>query len=360
MPSLLSLFRSKVRPKAVPPGNRRTWPQLRHAHSAAEPLNGIPEIEVHSDEGREPHPVARAPNDDTVIHEVEVDTSQDSITQIQDEPDASQVVRSKSLDGSEQSRSRKGSRRVKGFISRFHLSRSRERSSTSSEATGPVVPPPVLSSTEQPQVTTDPVKKDIPSEQSDIERETLEKRNVSAQTVQSQESNQTTATVNRHPSQRIPMPIHELQEELFWSDLLHFNEDAGHAPEPSDPFSDGKNVDTRHQALASSKYSEDQRQSVTSQAISQAGSAHQSSKSSNCRNSAPPVPSVKASRASSMSSHASRGSRLSRVDPSRATVAFNLLSKQLNLPFQISDDDSEGAQGRIVSREAVHSYAHSY
>lgn len=343
MPSLLSLFRSRSRPKSTPSPNRRTWPKLLHASSVAEPLNNIHEV-VTSEEGREPQQEISAPN--TVILEVEVDNSQDSITQIQDATDAPKVTR-RSLDG------------VKGFISRFHLSRSCERSSTT-EATGPV-PPPVLPSTQEPQVTTDPVKKDVSSEQPEIEREALEKRNVSAQTVQSQESNQTTATVNRHPSQRIPMPIHELQEELFWSDLLHFNEDAGHAPEPSDPFSDGKNVDTRHQALASSKYSDEQshhsqRQSVTSQVISQAETVHQSSsKSSNSRNSAPPAPSIKTSRASSMSSHASRGSRLSRVDPSRATMAFNMLSTQLSLPINISDDDSEGAQGRFVSQKAVHS-----
>lgn len=347
MPSLFALFRPpKGRARPGSP-SRHTWPpRLRRAVAiAAESQTTTITEELQGLQGD-----PSGGNEDTIVQQAEVEASQESTSHADKDTNASPtVIRVKSNDGSDRSRSQKGSHRLKGLLAR--LRRPHDQSSVSE---GPAIPQ-VLPTIPDNKTTTDPVKKNPPSdEQPALERENLEQRNVSAQTMQSQESNQTTATVNRRPSQRIPMPINELQEDNeYWSSIFQFEqeEEVGHHPEPSDPFSDGKNFDPQHQALPSSKHSEDQsnlsqRQSVTSQAISQAESirhkSSKSSKSTKSRSNAQPTASFRTSRNSSISSHASRGSRFNKLDPYKAAKGFNSLASQLNLVIHIPQDKLEG------------------
>ncbi|KAJ6144880.1 Rho GTPase activation protein [Penicillium chermesinum] len=389
MPSLLSIFRPpKNRTTSAPPGNCQACPQRRRGRplSTDGPQTTVPSeekktlIHLHntlptlvtddrtsqapaaSEENAAPQEEQSASNEFTVLTQTDVQASPDSLDVASTPPIGSpKTVHSQSHEGESRSRSRHSSRRLKKFMSRLHLGQSRAQS-TVSESLTTAVPqisrvPQVLPFAQSPEPTTDPIKRDPPSgDHQPIEREALEQRNVSAQTVESQESNHTTETVNRRPSQRNPLSLNELPDDGFWSGILHYEGKVEHVFEGSDPFSDGKNIDSRHQGVASSsRYtgSEDQstrgtRHSLTSQAISQAESTHLPSlKSSKSRNSAQAEPSMKSSRATSMASHASRGSRLSRIDPLRATVAFNQLSGQLKLPISIPQEDSEAARSEV-------------
>ncbi|KAJ5246608.1 hypothetical protein N7468_001591 [Penicillium chermesinum] len=352
MPSLLSIFRPpKNRTTSAPPGNCQACPQRRRGRplSTDGPQTTVPSeekktlIHLHntlptlvtddrtsqapaaSEENAAPQEEQSASNEFTVLTQTDVQASPDSLDVASTPPIGSpKTVHSQSHEGESRSRSRHSSRRLKKFMSRLHLGQSRAQS-TVSESLTTAVPqisrvPQVLPFAQSPEPTTDPIKRDPPSgDHQPIEREALEQRNVSAQTVESQESNHTTETVNRRPSQRNPLSLNELPDDGFWSGILHYEGKVEHVFEGSDPFSDGKNIDSRHQGVASSsRYtgSEDQstrgtRHSLTSQAISQAESTHLPSlKSSKSRNSAQAEPSMKSSRATSMASHASRGTEV--------------------------------------------------
>lgn len=149
-------------------------------------------------------------------------------------------------------------------------------------------------------------------------------------------------TVCRHPSQRIPMPLQELNEGWLAS-IMNFSHESDHPLEPSDPFSDGKASEIARPTRASSKYSEKQenRQSEASQEQLERknpeSTLHPYSKSH--------ISSRHVSTQSNLSanSQASRSSRLSRLDASKATVAFNVLAAKLNLPLSIPAYDATTA-----------------
>ncbi|KAJ5107164.1 hypothetical protein N7456_003839 [Penicillium angulare] len=362
MPSFLSLFRSKQRARSAPPASRHIWPGRHRSQSGVLPLGEGSQPDGTNEEVQP----TKTPDDDDAVDARSFHESDEEINALDDgsplERQVSNAPRGshKSNEGSDHSRShdgsqresQPGSKRLKGFMARFRMTRSQDRSSAS-ELLAQSIPQDAA----QDPTTTDPVKKDIPprdslTHESEHGLDTQEQnRNVSAQTVQSQDSNQTTATVFRHPSQRIAMPINELQDEAFWSSLLNFNRGpspTAHTVEPSDPFSDGKDIEPQHhQPAASSHYSGDrsQKQSETSghtsthtqaESEGQRFSAHQrSSKSHSSHNTPPP----NATRVSSVSSHSSRTSRLSRVDPSRAAMAFEVLATQLKLSITLREDE---------------------
>lgn len=348
MPSFRALFRSKQRTRSTPPAPRHTWHGLRRSQSAVAPLTQEPQPTAVSEEIQITIGEDRG-NDLASYHDTD-DQRDDSVHEPL-ERQAPNVPTRDNNDGSDRSppesqlgsqrESQGGSGRLKGFIARICLGRSQNRSSVS-EPVQPTIPLPQDDAADP--MTTDPVKKDRPLQSSTVECEVQEQRNFSAQTVLSQESNQTTATVNRHPSQRMPVPIKELEDDVFWSGLLNFDKDNTHLPEPSDPFSDGKNIESQHQLGASSGYSDrSQRQSESSVHSRVEFERQPSSKSHNSHHSIP-----NATRISSISSHASRGSRLSRIDPSKAATTFDALAAQLNMAISIQRENSVVLPCRVL------------
>ncbi|KAJ5620214.1 hypothetical protein N7510_004198 [Penicillium lagena] len=162
---------------------------------------------------------------------------------------------------------------------------------------------------------------------------TGEARRASSQTTRSNESSHSNITVCRHPSQRDPTSIQEIFDEgWMWPSILNYTQEIVHSPEPSDPFSDSKNVDDATEP------------SVTSGNRSQKASTQKSLPLENLQV-ALPLPSIgndgssravpSTNRTSSASSHASRTTQISHLDRNKATVAFNQLAARLNLHITI-------------------------
>ncbi|KAJ5152253.1 hypothetical protein N7492_010548 [Penicillium capsulatum] len=328
MPSLRALFRpSKPISKSAQPRSRATWPRLRRIQSAGTPLNNKPDEHQVSNEDAKPAHVEQREGEKTSVRQNSGDNKEDQHgISVLDESEPAHA----GADASSLSQSQHGSKRLKNIMARFRSSKSQDQSSASETM--------LLVSSQnvtESQTTTDPVKKDPPSRHpSNAGREGQEQqRNVSAQTAVSQESTHSAVTVCRHSSQRIQDPIPESPADWL-SQLLNFDEGA-HFPESSDPFSDGKDIEPRRMALASSKYSEEpeiepvRESSKHSQCGSTRNLSHKSQVSSRDRTT------QRSSRTSSGSSRASRGSRISRLDPARATKAFNVLAKKSGLQFRI-------------------------
>lgn len=343
MPFFQALFRPARHNRPSHP-TRRTWPRLRRSRKSAVPSQSEPILSATDDpewdliDHREANSSTAGnasetlPDDDTppdqTQHEKRISTSSGS-------------ARNRRV-SSEAPRSPHGSKRLRDFVARLRGSKSQDRSSVLSlkdalQQTGPDDP-------KYPQVTIDPVKRDVNLPIAPVvdQKGSEQNRNVSAQTACSHESKDTAMTVCRHPSQRIPMPLQELNEGWLAS-IMNFSHESDHPLEPSDPFSDGKASEIARPTRASSKYSEKQenRQSEASQEQLERknpeSTLHPYSKSH--------ISSRHVSTQSNLSanSQASRSSRLSRLDASKATVAFNVLAAKLNLPLSIPAYDATTA-----------------
>lgn len=355
MPLFQGLFRPS-KPKSYLP--RPIWPRLRRSKGVvvqlddpqSEPILTTGNAAANQVELVEPEQTDGAAD----THEEEWAPGQDAHSQHERQPSTDSQPARHDSDASQLSRSQHGSKRLKNFVARLRGSKSEDRGSLVSlkgalHQTGPeeakdvkeekvarVAPPD-----------TDPNENAHPQDPSAVEQEGNEQnRKVSAQTVCSHESKDTTVTVCRRPSQRIPMPVQEVQEDWFWPELLSFTRDTAHRPEVSDPFSDGKNADMPEPTRTSSKRSE-QSQIQSEPSLEQSGhrkteSSQRPSSKSHC-SSCP----LSTQRTSSGGSQASRSSRLGRLNPAKATVAFNLLAAKLNLPLSISVDDATAAGGRL-------------
>lgn len=336
MPSFRALFGLAQRAESSPPTTRHTWHGLRRSQSAAAPLFQEPQPTALSEEIRTS--IGEDADNELASYQ-DTDDQRDDSSHEPLERQSPNVPTRESNESGDRPRSRfqRGSGRLKGLISRLRLGRSHDRSSVS-ESVRPTIPLPQDDRADA--MTIDPVKKDPRPQQSSpvpcpVGYEVQEQRNFSAQAVLSQESNQTTATVNRHPSQRNPVPIKEQEDDVFWSSLLNFDKDNTHMLEASDPFSDGKNIESRHQPGASSQCSDrSQRQSESFVHSRVEVERQPSSKSDSSHHSVP-----NATRVSSISSHASRGSRLSGIDPSNAAMKFDVLAAELNLAISIQGDE---------------------
>ncbi|CEJ58708.1 hypothetical protein PMG11_07356 [Penicillium brasilianum] len=187
-------------------------------------------------------------------------------------------------------------------------------------------------------------------------------RQVSGQTVRSQESTHTDITVCRRPSQRISLHLQEPSEE--WSvdtsnTIEEYAREGIHIPEVSDPFSDGKIANSsRLDRLSSSRYSED-----PLPVISESGrrshtedSSHQTSARSYGeysqryarRHEVPHSVSLQ-DRISSLSSQSNCITGMGLLDPVKAREAFNVVAGQFNLPLGILTDEPETAN--VVQEE---------
>ncbi|KAJ5939363.1 hypothetical protein N7466_002497 [Penicillium verhagenii] len=332
MPFFRPFFQTKHRAASTPPATRHTWHGLRRSKSATLPS---PEPTVTS--GGTRAQLGEDGTNDAAGYETDEQLG-DSIHPPLERQTLSIIARH-----NDDSTDRSRSGRLKHIMNWLHLTRSPE--SSSSESARHTTP----EDTAGDPTTTGPAKKDIPPVHAttvEVELEITEpaqaQRVISSQTVLSQDSIQSTTTVNRRPSQHIPVPISKPQEDEYWTGFLDDNKGKSHVPEPSDPFSDGKNVESRHQAEGSARQSVDRskRQSMASVHSPVEGERQPSSK----RDSIQPAPLPNASRISSVSSYASRGSsRLGRVDQSKAAVEFDRLAAQLQLPITIQGDEGDTA-----------------
>lgn len=339
MPSLRTLFRpSKPKSKSGQPRSRPTWPRLRRMRSASPPLNHKPKHSRTSTEDvKAPHVEPQETEKTSVREDVVASKDDQHESQIPDESEPAH----KGNDTSSLSRSQQGSKRLKNIMARFRPSKSQDQGSVSETM---LLPEP--GDAKGPATTTDPVKKNNPSRDpctmglDDQDKQ----RNVSSQTAVSQESGHSMVTVCRHPSQRIE-PTWEPETEWL-SEVINFDRNGAHIPEPSDPFSDGKNIESRRIAVASSKYSEDQdpEQPGPSSNHSRAGSNQSLSHKSRGSSQGPTT--QRSSRTSSGSSGASRGSRISRLDPVKATKAFNKLAKNSGLQISVNTEEPSTGHSR--------------
>lgn len=321
MPLLQSLLRFRKSEADSPVRSRRPWPRVRRSQSAAVVL------EAH---------LQRNPTDDPspTAHVTEV-------------PDFE--LGHQSNDSNEPPKSLHGSSRFRGLMNRLRSNKSLEKSSLSQ-----AFEYPELLDIEEAQ-NTDPIKRQpLPYGSGEFtgEAESQEQnRQVSGQTVQSQESAHTDITVCRRPSRRIPLPMQDLGEN--WNVDAYMTQESYdrenmQSSEISDPFSDGKMVNSYCPAPSSSHYSDDPLQGESE--VSYGPKAHCQTESSSQQASIksysedsqhdshdlpPPRLVSERERFVSHSRQFSDTSRMSRLDSADAVKSFNKWASRFNLPFEI-------------------------
>lgn len=390
MPRLPSLFRPKPKTSHQP---RRTWPRLRRSKGTAASTDRDNKPSVTGPDAELQHLVpdggtgaAGSGEEETTVNDDEIQPAPTAAQQEQQpliDPEPSR----NSIGSGEMSRSQHGSKRLKKFVARFRGSKSHEVSLLSlsealqSEPEESNVPMslPKTEPTEKDQLglgdeahkpepkQKDPVRNDnettpTPGPSTVTRQGNEPSRNVSAQTVCSQESKLTGKTVSRHPSQRLPMPIQDPREEdLYFQGLLNYSMESTHQPEVSDPFSDGKDVEASSMTREKSKGSDQSTltQIKVSSAASRVQSSQASASGSRAEGSQANVSRHASSRTTagaqktpvervtSNSSRASRSSILSRIDPARAAAAFNRLARERGVQLSIPDSDVNASSGEL-------------
>lgn len=378
MSLLQSLFRSS-KPKSTRQ-NRRTWRRRHRSKPAAASLSPDDKTPLTTDDAKPDHPVPEE-NTGATKSSGEEKTPGDqeaplarapapaAATRHEQQPLVeSEAVRT-SQDSNEMVQVQHGSKRLKKLVAHLRGNKSHDEGSSLSlvEALGNTEPE--KSKAMSAQVNADPAEEDVPnpvdhsvrdpvdSGDAETKNETIKDtkenvpscapsaiahegipqlRNVSAQTACSKESKVTSATISRHPSQRIQDPL----ESLFATDWLKFDPEATHQPEASDPFSDGKKAETPPIARDPSKRSK----------LSSAGKSRTSMEPPGQSQTDTLASSRHASRIGSIGSRASRSTTLSCLDPSKAVAAFNLLASKVGLPLSIPIYDPEVTGGKSSIR----------
>lgn len=380
MSLLQSLFRSS-KPKSTQ-RTRRTWPRRHRAKAAAASLDPESKPVLSADDAKPDQVVpeedtgtARSPEekppDDQEAPATAAPASAASTQDEQQQPSVeTEPVRDSQEDSKEKDQAQHGSKRLKKLVARLRGDKSHDEGSSLSlvealQQTGPEEP-----KSKSAQVNTEPVENDVPSpvdhsvqdpvtsSKAEIKDDTTAKdtkenvpsraplaiarqgneqqRNVSAQTACSKESKVTSATVSRHPSQRIQDPL----ETFFGTEWLKFDQGATHQPEASDPFSDGKKVETPSLTRGPSKRSKQSSMRKSSSSMEPPGQSQTETIAS----------SQLASRICSTGSRASRSTVLSSLDPSKAAVAFNTLGSKMGLQLSIPIYDPEATGGKLSTR----------
>lgn len=371
MPLFQSLFRpSKPKTDRQP---RRVWPRLHRSKGTPIPPNSDDTAALTTDDAQQDQPVpderkgAARPQEEEEPLDDNAPAAQANPAGPEQQPSAEVEPARKSHDSSEVARSQHGSKRLKNLVNRLRGSKSQDDGSllSLSNALQQTEPGESKSMDAHENENTDDIqeiqdsninpidietkredvvkddKEDVPSRVPSVAaRESNEQhRNVSAQTMSSQASK---ATVQRHPSQRIPLPTQDPHDEGYWSRLLNFELEGTHRPEASDPFSDGKALEATPSVGAPSHRS---KQSSKRQSRVSVDSSGQGPAEISRRPSSKTVASSgqgSGQRISSNGSHASRSSLLSRLDPFRAAVAFNALAARLNVQLHIPAGEATG------------------
>lgn len=334
------------RSEGSPQRPRRTWTLFRRSEPAAPPLNQ-PELGARpgSPEAVRPAetPKQNESENDPAVQNEEGETADDNVGSPPSERALAASETAGKSTASSVSPSHRGSNRLKSIMAHFRPRRSQQQSD-SSETVQPLQP---LDNTD-PEVTTDPVKRTLrgplyplSSNPSTVEEFEEPQRNVSAQTAGSHDSENTSATVYRYPSQRLQAPILELQQfsPTFFTE---YPADTRHFAEPSDPFSD-KNVEvtTTPVVHAPSKRSS-KNLKHSSRTREQGKKASEASYEQYDEITPAPLPTSKHQSVCSprRGSNASNSSRASRLEPSKAVIGFNMLAEQLDFPVSLPTEDA--------------------
>lgn len=333
------------RSEGSPQRPHRTWTLFRRSEPAAPPLDqpepgarpGPPEAVRPSET-----PAQNESENYPAVQNEEGETADDNVGSPPSEraPAASETAGKSTA--SSVSPSHRSSNRLKSIMAHFRPRRSKQKSD-GSETVQPLQP----LETPDPEVTTYPVKRalrgpsPLPRNPSTFEELEEPQRNVSAQTAESHDSENTSATVYRHPSERLQAPILELQQfsPTFFTE---YPADTRHFAEPSDPFSDKNNVEvtTTPVVRAPSKRSKNSKHS--SRTRERGKKASEASYEQDDEIMPAPLPPSKHQSVCSprRGSNASNSSRASRLEPSKAVIGFNMLAEQLDFPVSLPTEDA--------------------
>lgn len=346
-----------------PPRSRPSWYRLRRPEPTT-PSSDQPEADTRP----QPSDIAHAPesSDSNANAPENIATPSYQEVEIPVDEDSSQHSRCVSAapetenrsTTSSHSRPPRGPRSLRNILSRFRHNRPREQGA-GSETAQPLQTP----GTGGRETTTDYTKSGTRDPDSPLARNpptaepeaTEQQRNVSAQTAESYDSENTSATVHRRPSQRLPAPVLELQQECFSPAFLtDCPPGTGHFGEPSDPFADKKNVED---TITSTARAASKRSSKISSRLSKRSShAKERTKeaseiSQEQDDQIVPAPLSFPNRQSICSSrHGSYTSYSSRTNPleqSRAARRFNVLAGQHNIETLL-DEELPNAEGKYL------------
>lgn len=243
----------------------------------------------------------------------------------------------------------RGSNPLKSIITRFrhNISNKSNEQSESSEAAQPLHHQAESAESEAPVRTGppgpfSPLSRNPPSAGSEA---TEQQRTVSAQTAETQDSENTSATVHRHSSQHgIQTPVLELQQDCFSPAFFaDYGPETSHFAEGSDPFADRitpaptlAHVPSKRSPKHSSTRSSNQSSRHTPKQSSKQSSRDQNNESSGSTL-IPQLPRGQCFFSSRHASNASYGSRTYRLDPVRAANGFNSISEQYNLQIRLDE-----------------------
>ncbi|KAK5791390.1 hypothetical protein VI817_006699 [Penicillium citrinum] len=243
------------------------------------------------------------------------------------------------------SRTYQGSNLLKSIIARLRHSRSHGQSEDL-ELTHPLQPP----ETKDVGTITDPIKNEPREPLSPLARNpptgegeaAEQKRNVSAQTAESHDSKNTSATVHRCSSQHLQTPILELQQSCFSPAFSEgYPPDPRHLPEASDPFSDKKNVEVTTTPVAKAPSKRSSRSSKKSSQHSERGKRNSelsNEQDDEIRPAPLALPKQQTLETSRHGSNASYSSRTSRIGQLNAAQEFNVLADKMKVPFLLNED----------------------
>lgn len=255
------------------------------------------------------------------------------------------------------SRTYQGSNPLKSIIARLRHSRSHGQSEDL-ELTHPLQPP----ETKDVGTITDPIKNEPREPLSPLARNpptgegeaAEQKRNVSAQTAESHDSKNTSATVHRCSSQHLQTPILELQQSCFSPAFSEgYPPDPRHLPEASDPFSDKKNVEVTTTSVAKAPSKRSSRSSKKSSQHSERGKRNSelsNEQDDEIRPAPLALPKQQTLETSRHGSNASYSSRTSRIGQLNAAQEFNVLADKMKVPFLLNEDavKIESKYGSII------------
>ncbi|KAJ5764309.1 hypothetical protein N7533_002990 [Penicillium manginii] len=334
-----------------PPRSRLTWHRRRRTETTAPPpyqaeadiVPDIPDPTVR-DAGSEPTSETVEESPTTTQHDEDA-LADDEASEPSSHASTTQEAAGKST-ASSLSRTR-GSNPLKSIITRFRYSKSSKpnEQNESSEPAQPTHHPAESEGSEAPTRLPgafSPLSRNPPSAGSEA---TEQQRTVSGQTAETQDSENTSATVHRHSSQ-LRTPVLELQQDCFSPAFFSdYGPEASHFAEGSDPIEEGMpQANARAPSKRSSKRSSTRSSNQSPKHISKRSSkqpSHEQNNESGSTSMQPtsqPPPKDQSVFSSRHTSNASYASRACLLDPVRAIRGFNLLSEQYNLQLKLVEE----------------------
>ncbi|KAJ5973528.1 hypothetical protein N7481_010738 [Penicillium waksmanii] len=341
---ILALSRSDENP----PRSRLTWHRRRRTTTIPPPYQtesdivpDIPDSEFHrTDPERTSETVTAAESPATVQHDEDAPADDDGSQPSGHASTIQETARSLSRP--------RGSNPLKSIITRFRHNKSNKSSeqSESSETAQPLHDQAESEGSEAPvriglSGPFSPLSRNPPSAGSEA---TEQQRTVSTQTAETQDSQNTSATVHRHSSQLgLQTPVLELQQDCFSPAFFaDYVPETSHFAEGSDPFADRITVET-----------------TAPPTLAHAPSKRSSSIGSTLMPTSQLPPSGQTFFSSRHTSNASYASRTCRLDPVRAANGFNSLSEQYNLQIRLDDEIIANIESTSAANKVDQDHVHT-